>query len=240
MNFQDYSPQSISDIVFASEQSEQLIDQLVTGVMPFPKGRGGITGILLYGPPGTGKSALAKLLPDEMERHRSGYPADFDTKYVQVSAGANGVAMLGPLENWLLPMPLQASQKYIILDEVDNLKPDAMNLLKSVMNSLNTAFILTTNNFHKIEIGVKSRCHCISFFPAAPEKWLAFAHRILADAGLDGVADQVLLPVIARGNGSARAIEHAVKKLAIQYCQSIENTSKMIQVQCTEIATHLS
>ena len=154
----------------------------------------------MYGPPGTGKSALANLLPNEMERYRSGHSADCDTKYIQVSAGTNGVGMLGPLENWLFPMSLQASQKYIILDEVDNLKPDAMSLLKSVMNSPNTAFILTTNNFHKIEIGVKSRCHCISFYPAAPEKWLTFAHRILTDAGIDGVTDQLLLPLIARGN----------------------------------------
>ena len=240
MSFKDYSPQSISDIVFASEQSKQLIEQLVSGVMPFPKGGGGITGILLYGPPGTGKSALAKLLPNEMERYLSCYSAGYDTKYVQVSAGANGVAMLGPLENWLLPMPFQASQKYIILDEVDNLKPDAMNLLKSVMNSVNAVFILTTNNFHKIEIGVKSRCHCIPFFPAAPEKWLAFAHRILRDAGIDNVTDQELLPVITNGNGSARAIEYAVIKLAIQYRQTIENKLAKGNAQCNEQTNHLS
>jgi len=71
-------------------------------------------------------------------------------------------------------------------------------------------FILTTNHFEKVEIGVRSRCYCIPFNAAPAEKWLPLAHRIMADAGLNGISDQQLLAVIQTGKGSARDITDAL------------------------------
>ena len=75
-----------------------------------------------------------------------------------------------------------------------------------LLDKANCVFILTTNNFQDIEVGVRSRCHCIPFNAAPAVNWLPLARRILNDSGVTGVNDSALLPVIEAGKGSARDI----------------------------------
>ena len=109
-----------------------------------------------------------------------------------------------------------AHYHYFVLDEVDELKGEAMSILKSVMNYPQTVWVLTTNRFTDIEAGVKDRCHCIPFNAAPAAKWLPLARRILAHAGVGGVTDAQLESVIQPCNGSARQITDAVVALALK------------------------
>lgn len=196
-----YAPQSVEDIVYASEESKWLVSDIISGSRPFPAF--GKNGILLYGLNGTGKSALAKLLPNAIEAVKTGDPAN--EVYVRVQVGNNGSAVIQRLQAQAQTIPF-ASHHYFVLDEVDNLRDASMLSLKSLMNMPQTIFVMTTNNFGDIERGVRDRCHCIPFNAAAPANWLPLARRMLADANMTAVSDAQISAVIEPCNGSAREI----------------------------------
>jgi replication-associated recombination protein RarA len=214
----DYTPQTIGDVIFPSDDSEDLITGIVDGSIPFPYS--GKNGIILHGINGTGKTVLANLIPDAMERVLTGYDAFVIFEHIQI--GNNGLHIIEKLSSRASLMPF-STYNYFVLDEVDNLNENAMKSLKTVMNMPRTVFIMTTNNITKIEAGIQNRSHRVEMNAAPAEKWLKLFKQVMQDQNVSPPDDAVLLPVIAKCNGSARNIVSAAMRLARKIKQTQNN-----------------
>lgn len=214
----DYTPQTIDDVIFPSDDSEDLITGIVDGSIPFPYS--GKNGIILHGINGTGKTVLANLIPDAMERVLTGYDAFVIFEHIQI--GNNGLHIIEKLSSRASLMPF-STYNYFVLDEVDNLKNDAMSSLKTVMNMPRTVFIMTTNNITKIEAGIQNRSHRVEMNAAPAEKWLKLFKRVIKDQSVSPPDDSVLLAVIEKCNGSARDVVSAAMRLARRIKQTQNN-----------------
>ncbi len=103
---------------------------------------------------------------------------------------------------------------YFVLDEVDNLTKGAQASLKSAMGIVETIFILTTNHIGKIDAGVKNRCVLVNCNAGPAQDYLPIARQVLAECGAKPVADDKLLPIIERCNGSVREIAEQMQRIA--------------------------
>ena len=207
-----YTPNRLDDFVFNSEGSRMVVEDVVSGLLPFPSM--GKNGILLYGSFGTGKSALAKVLPSLINQARGGDAEAMERFYNIAAGGANGVSIVDAISKQAMLIPF-GKYNYFVLDEVDNLSHQAMTSLKVAMNisPLTTVFIFTTNRLWAVDGGVQDRSRCISFEAASGSAWLPRCKKILSDYGVEGIPDDLLLQIISKANGSGRRTMEYVQKL---------------------------
>lgn len=221
-NYDDmYAMKSVSDFVFMSPSIEEKLLALVSGDQPFPVA--GKNGILLWGTVGTGKTELAKLLPNSLEARFRGN--EVNASFWRISqGGANGADVISKILTAAQLVPQDVWNNYFVLDEVDRLRPDSMESLRSVMGYQDTVFIFTTNHRNKIEASVISRCHSIECNAAPDNQWLPVVKNILSNEGVANIySDAVLLKVISACDGCARDILSNTYGLAVRAQKLLAN-----------------
>ena len=212
MNDTKYQPQTINEVVFGNDESRLLIEDIVSGILPFPFE--GKTGILLYGTFGTGKTTLARILPEAIEQGQTGQPLSFDADFFGCQQGHSGTVIADTLKKQNKVLSFNASGKhYYIFDEVDNLTKTAQAGLKTTLNSQRGIFILTTNNISQLDKGVKDRCVLVEMNASIDAEYLPLARRIAADENVV-LSDAQLVAEIDATNGSLREVMNRVRRLA--------------------------
>jgi len=207
-----YEPNQIDDIIWGNAESRLRIEDIVSGAEALP--HCGKSAILLYGVFGTGKTTLAKMLPNAIEKGKTGDALGWDADFIGCQQGFNGPQVMALIEKILSRNSLNTSGlHYFILDEVDNLTKLAQQSLKSALNTDRGVFILTTNNISELDKGLKDRCVLVEMNAAPVSSYLPLAKSLISDMGV-AISDIDLLPTISAANGSLRNLIHNVERLA--------------------------
>lgn len=142
-----YRPSKISDCV--------LPDKIKDTFQEFAN-RKEIPNLLLSGGAGVGKTTVAKALCNEV-----------GCDYIVVNGSDDrGIStMQTTVKNYATSMSITGGRKCIIIDEADNLTPDAQKALRGMIEdvSINCAFIFTCNFKNRIIEPIHSRCTTIDF-----------------------------------------------------------------------------
>lgn len=112
---------------------------------------GDVPNLLLVGPAGTGKTTVAKAICREL---------DLDFIFINASRDNGIYEVRDKIVGFSSALSFEGKRKVVILDEADNLTPQAQLALRASIEefSKNCAFILTCNFKNKIIEPIHSRC----------------------------------------------------------------------------------
>ena len=142
-----YRPSKVSDCVLPENIKNTFQDYV---------NRKEIPNLLLSGTAGVGKTTIARALCEEV-----------GCDYIIINGSDDrGIGtMQNQVKNYATSMSLSGGRKVVILDEADNLTPDAQKALRGMMEevSSNCSFIFTCNFKTRILDAIHSRCTVIDF-----------------------------------------------------------------------------
>lgn len=173
-----YRPKTLQEYVFPNDEVRAVAMSYASGNQPKP--------LLLYGPFGTGKSLLADLIPKAIEKEKSLHINRLMS--FNLNSSKEICEIYESNKNFDLIFN-QQKYNYFIVEEVNSLVrgADAFRIIMDKYKGIDLS-ILTSNEIHKVDGGIKSRCKCLYVPPCEPKMFLPRALHIVNSEGyhIDG------------------------------------------------------
>ncbi|ADN50283.1 replication factor C small subunit [Vulcanisaeta distributa] len=188
-----YRPSRIDDIIDQDHVKARVKEMLANGNIPH---------LLFFGPPGTGKTTMALAIAREL------YGDAWRENVLELNASdERGIAMIREkVKEFAKTMPtVKAPFRLIILDEADNMTPDAQQALRRIMEMYTTSvrFILLANYPSGIIEPIQSRCSLFRFSPLPKDAVLGRLREIASKEGVK-VTDDALEAIWDVSQGDMR------------------------------------
>jgi len=146
-----YRPSTIDDYVFKDNDQRTQVEKWISdGATPFH--------LLFSGPSGTGKTSLAKMLIKEFAIQKG------DTKEYNASDKRGLDFVRDKIIGFCQTYSLSGGLKYVVLDESDQITPDAQSAFHNVLEKYkHVRFIWTANHPEKLDKALHSRLQTFQF-----------------------------------------------------------------------------
>lgn len=191
---------------YRSKSLDQVVGQPhITNILKKALARGRINhAYLLTGPRGVGKTSVARILAYEI--NKLPYSEQPNLDIIEIDAASNnGVDDVRDLREKIIIVPVNASKKIYIIDEVHMLSKQAFNALLKTLEEppSHVVFVLATTEVHKLPDTILSRTQRFHFRLISPADMQQHL-RFVADAEKITITDEALELIAKRANGSFR------------------------------------
>lgn len=220
-----YRPKKITDYVWKDENQKEQVEAWIREKI-FPH-------ILLYGPPGTGKSSFIHMLLHEFDISQD------DICYVDASRETSIDVVRGKIQNFASTLPW-GDFKVVVCEEFDGISPNGQNSLKEIINihSEHCRFLLTSNNYHKINPAIISRMHGIHLQSLNENEFALKLANILDENNIEYEVDVLLDYIKGTMPDLRKAINSIQSNSKSGTLKPISNESKSTQdymIKVTEL-----
>lgn len=142
-----YRPSTLSDIILPETIKSQFTKYIEQKNIP---------NLILSGGAGVGKTTIARAVINEIGA---------DMMFFNASKERGIDIFRNDVTQFASTISFAGGRKYIILDEADNITPDAQKALRALMEEFakNCGFILTCNFVHRLIEPIHSRCSIVNF-----------------------------------------------------------------------------
>jgi replication factor C small subunit len=167
-----YRPKKVADYVWRDDRQKQIVESWIKD--------GSIPNQILSGSSGVGKSAIINVLINELNVNQG------DVQYINASEETSVEMVRTKIINFASTVPW-GDFKICVLEEADALSKSAQNSLKRVIEDYSSTcrFIFTSNNPHKIDSAIHSRCQGFHIESLDEEEFILKLAEILDDNDID-------------------------------------------------------
>lgn len=181
---QRHRPSSFDDLIFA--------DPIIQSGLRRYAERQKYGCILLYGSFGTAKSTTAEIIIKERHK-RLGLEKSYIERFSAINLKGPNLKQLESALGLMIASNGHDQEPYVIIDEIDLLSNTKQVELRHLIDTLAVGkFIMTTNDYSKVDKGVQNRSDCFSLSPPKSQHMLQRAEAILRAENVSLPRDIVL------------------------------------------------